>query len=108
MAERLIEDMAEKWNPETYRDEYRDDLMRLIEKKVRAGETHVIEERRPRRRESAATSVVDLMPLLKQSLARRERGEPAKGRPERRGPRRARSADSRAKRPGRTGRKRSA
>ena len=91
MAERLIGDMAEKWNPEAYRDEYRDDLMGLIENKVKSGETHVVEERRPRRREAAGTSVVDLMPLLKQSLAERGKGGSADGdRAGRRGPHRAR------------------
>lgn len=117
MAERLIEDMAEKWNPDAYRDEYRDDLMNLIEKKVKAGETHVIEERSPRRKEAAATSVVDLMPLLKQSLSERGRGGKSaengragdgNGRPERRGPHRARSTPAAKRRTRSSSRSRSA
>lgn len=73
MAERLIEDMVEeRWNPARYRDEYRDDLMKLIEQRIESGQTHVIDESatgtRGRRR---AQEVVDLMPLLKKSLAAR-------------------------------------
>jgi DNA end-binding protein Ku len=99
MAGRLIDDMAEKWKPEAYQDEYRDDLMRLIEKKVKSGETHVIEERRPRRREAAGTSVVDLMPLLKQSLAKRGKVASADGDDaRRRGPHRARGTAPAARR----------
>lgn len=109
MAERLIEDMAEKWNPDAYRDEFRDDLMRLIEKKIKAGETHVIEDRKPRRKEAAATSVVDLMPLLKQSLAKRGRGgSDGNGRPARRGPHRARTSATARKSTRRGSRSRSA
>src|SRR6476620_10695198 len=40
MAERLVDDMTEKWKPEQYKDTYTDDLMKQIEKKIASGETH--------------------------------------------------------------------
>jgi len=76
MAEHLIEGMTDKWNPSRFRDEYRDDIMALVRKKVRSHQTHEIlepegkEEERPKSRE-----VVDLMPLLKQSLEGRRAGK---------------------------------
>lgn len=37
MAEQLIDSMATKWKPSDYRDEYRDDLMRLVKRRARSG-----------------------------------------------------------------------
>jgi DNA end-binding protein Ku len=85
MAERLIEDMAEPWKPAAFHDTFRDDLLKLVEEKVESGKTHVIDEKQPRR-EAAPAGVMDLMPLLKQSLASHGRGTPAAKR--RRAPRR--------------------
>jgi len=80
MAQQLIQGMTGKWNPARFKDEYRDDVMALVRKKIRSNQTHTIlepesEEERPVPRRD----VVDLMPLLKASLARRggSRGAPA-------------------------------
>src|SRR5918993_2540864 len=42
MAQRLVDDMTEKWKPEQYKDTYQDDLMKRIEQRIKAGETHVV------------------------------------------------------------------
>jgi len=65
MAERLVEGMVSDWDPEKYRDTYENDLMTLIEKRVKSGETAAVETPVPRRREG---NVVDLMALLKRSV----------------------------------------
>jgi DNA end-binding protein Ku len=67
MATRLVEDMTDDWNPQAYKDSYRDDLLALIEKKVKRGQLHEVEqpdagETRP------SAQVIDLMTLLKKSL----------------------------------------
>ena len=36
MAERLVSDMTEKWNPKPFKDEYREDVMKMIEKRIKA------------------------------------------------------------------------
>ncbi|HEX8961828.1 MAG TPA: Ku protein [Rhodocyclaceae bacterium] len=86
MAERLVDDMAEPWHPEQYRDTYREDLLALIHRKVESGETHVIAE--PAEGKAAAeggAEVVDLMALLKRSLeARGDKGAPESHQPPRR------------------------
>ncbi len=64
MAERLIESLSGEFNPEAYRDEYREQLLELISSKAR-GETIVAaatEEPKP-------TKAPDLMAALEQSLA---------------------------------------
>ncbi|KVV38938.1 DNA-binding protein [Burkholderia territorii] len=67
MAKKLIEDMAGKWTPDQYHDTFRDDILELVERKVRAGKIEEIEER-PAQTSRAATNVVDLTELLKRSL----------------------------------------
>jgi len=71
MAEKLIDGMTSKWEPEKYRDEYHNEVMALVRQKVKAGKTHEIveTENKPKRRADQG-EVVDLMPLLKESLAK--------------------------------------
>jgi DNA end-binding protein Ku len=72
MAERLIGEMDAEWNPDQFKDEYHDEVLALVEKKVRAGKTHVIlEPEAAPKKPSARSDVVDLMPLLKRSLEER-------------------------------------
>jgi DNA end-binding protein Ku len=67
MAEQLVEGLTGPWKPEEYRDEFRDDVLALVQRKVKAGGSEEVEELpTPRRR--AKGEVLDLMPLLKESL----------------------------------------
>ena len=74
LAETLVEQMVAEWDPNKYRDSYREDVLALIRKKVEAGETRVVEEV-PHPEEEEVPGVVDIMSLLKKSVA--ERGKPA-------------------------------
>ena len=80
MAERLVEGMTGRWNPDQYRDEYRDDVMALVERKVKAGKTHtIVEPREGGDATRAKRDVMDLMPLLQKSLeSRKEKAAPAR------------------------------
>jgi DNA end-binding protein Ku len=71
MAEKLIEDMTERWEPEHYHDTFRDEVLALVDRKVREGKTHEVSEgaRAPARTRTTA-DVVDLSELLKRSLGR--------------------------------------
>jgi DNA end-binding protein Ku len=73
MAERLVEGMVEAWDPEKYKDEYRRDLMKMIEERAEAGELAASSEP-AHKPERPSAKVVDLMSLLKRSL---EEGKPA-------------------------------
>jgi DNA end-binding protein Ku len=68
MAERLVEGMVEKWDPEKYKDDYRRDLMKMIKERVEAGELEASSEPAPSPKRPAGGQVVDLMALLKSSL----------------------------------------
>ena len=74
-AEQLVNAMTSSWEPEQYRDTYRDDLLALIGRKVKSGEGEELPE--PPKPEVRATNVVDLSALLKQSVEQRksERGK---------------------------------
>lgn len=64
IAERLVEGMAGKWDPEEYTDEYRDKILVLVEQKAKTGRVEVVEE--PRERPKGR--IIDLMALLQQSI----------------------------------------
>lgn len=78
MAKDLIESMSGKWDPEGYRDEFREKLRSAIEKRLKSkGVTTTVEEDDDRTPENATTNVVDFMALLKKSLGAKTR-TPAK------------------------------
>jgi DNA end-binding protein Ku len=86
MAERLVEEMAGEWKPDKYEDTYHDEVMQLIENKARTGKLTPVEEADEEAGKKVArgvSNVMDLMPLLKQSIEQRGKGTkaPAKARP---------------------------
>jgi DNA end-binding protein Ku len=72
MAEQLVGNLSQSFDPSKYTDDYRDNLMKIIRAKMKGKKLDVPE---PEERES--TQVVDLMQRLKESL------EMAKGASER-------------------------
>jgi DNA end-binding protein Ku len=70
MAKQLIESLSGEFDPEKYRDEYREELLALIERKARGEELveSVSEAPKP-------TKAPDLMAALEESLAA-VKGEP--------------------------------
>ena len=69
MAEKLVEEMTDKWNPDEYEDTYRHDLMKRIEEKIRSKDTHTLTEPEKGARESRQSAqVIDLMEVLRKSL----------------------------------------
>jgi len=72
VAHQLIEALAGEWDPEKYKDNFQENLKKLIETKLEGGE--VAEVEKPKK----LAPVVDLMAALKQSLAQMEgRKKPA-------------------------------
>lgn len=65
MAKALVNSLAAGWNPEKYTDQYRENLLRIIQGKARGQEVELEPEVAPRQAE-----VVDLMERLRRSLAR--------------------------------------
>jgi DNA end-binding protein Ku len=71
MAQTLIEGMTAPWEPEKYRDEYRDAVLEIIEQKANQKEIAAPPTAAPR-----ATNVVDLVKVLQESLNRNQSLKP--------------------------------
>jgi DNA end-binding protein Ku len=63
MARMLVENLADKWDPSQYTDQYRQNLMKIIKAKAKGREVHLEADEEPR-----SAEVVDLMERLRQSL----------------------------------------
>lgn len=68
MAERLVEAMVSEWDPQEYRDDYHEDLLKLIDKKVKSGHTKALPAAQRPPRPQAKGKVVDIMHLLRESV----------------------------------------
>lgn len=76
MAHALVEDMTEPWNPEQFRDRFREDILALVKKKIRNKQTHaVMEPENDIPADTSSSNIVDLMALLKESIGRRIKPE---------------------------------
>jgi DNA end-binding protein Ku len=65
MAKSLVDSMSSKWQPEKYKDDYREALMEVIEEKVEAGGKEI--EEKPKKAPKP-TKVIDLVSVLQKSL----------------------------------------
>jgi DNA end-binding protein Ku len=70
MAQTLIENLTQPWNPDEYKDEYREALLEIIEKKAAGEQIEAIEE-------APVSKVVDLMDALKASVEAVKKEQPA-------------------------------
>jgi DNA end-binding protein Ku len=91
MAERLIDAMVGTFEPAAYKDEYHDQLLALIEHKAASGETAVARTEGPPAR---GGKVLDLMQLLKDSVAQGGRPRATRARAKRKPARKKRARKS--------------
>jgi DNA end-binding protein Ku len=75
MAKALVQSMTSKWEPDKYKDEYTQELKKVIEEKFEAGGKELPA---PKGKAKAPTNVVDLVAILKKSIEENT-GGPAKG-----------------------------
>ena len=66
MAKQLIAEMSGKWDPQDFKDEFRHQVMKLVDKKVKAGKTETVIE--PEEEAPESNNVIDLTELLQRSL----------------------------------------
>lgn len=78
MAQELVEGMTSEWNPDRYKDTYNDDVLKMIKKKIKAGEGHNLEWSHPKTENIKNSNVMDLMPLLKKSLEEKKKARAPK------------------------------
>jgi DNA end-binding protein Ku len=69
MAERLIDELTDKWKPQLFKDTFHEELLKAVKKKKKV---EVVEAPETAREESvSASKVLDLMPLLEKSISAR-------------------------------------
>jgi DNA end-binding protein Ku len=73
MAKALVNNLAAEWDPSKYTDQYRENLLRIIQGKVKGKDVELEPTVEPRRAE-----VVDLMERLRRSLAESGKGRAAR------------------------------
>jgi DNA end-binding protein Ku len=72
MALQLIDSMSAKWNPEDYKDDYKEALEKLIEQKIETGETPAPKKRK------APTNIINLADVLQRSIQQARGGKAGK------------------------------
>ena len=77
MAEQLIKSMTGEWKPGDYKDDFRERLTKVIEKRMKSKGVVKTIEQDSQLPEDAATNVVDFVALLQKSLSTKKRS-PAK------------------------------
>ena len=75
MAKALVNSLAAQWDPSKYTDQYRENLLRIIQGKVKGKEVELEPTTEPRQAE-----VIDLMERLRRSLQQSGRRQAATGR----------------------------
>lgn len=68
MAQALVESMVTKWNPEDYKDDFREQLRKIIDEQIARQGGKPPKPGKPHPVPGAATNVVDFMSLLRKSL----------------------------------------
>jgi DNA end-binding protein Ku len=97
LASQLIEGMTGEWDPDAYHDEYRAELMKLIERKIKSGQTEAIEDYEPEEAAEEEPKTINFMDVLKRSVEHAGRGRKPARKTARNAPARRTTKGARAK-----------
>ncbi|RQO48637.1 Ku protein [Variovorax sp. KBW07] len=78
MARQLVDDMSAEWDPAEFKDEFKDEILRLVDKKVKAGQTETVTQPEPEEGQSTegkGAKIIDLTELLQRSLRNKGGGK---------------------------------
>jgi DNA end-binding protein Ku len=73
LAKTLVDNLAAEWDPDKYKDDYQENLMRVIKAKMKGKEAKLVADERPR-----DSNVIDLMERLRESLGQSANGRTKK------------------------------
>jgi DNA end-binding protein Ku len=68
MAEQLVDDLSSSWKPEDFTDSFKEQIMKLVGEKVKAGKTETVSQPEAAEKETAGAQIYDLTELLQRSL----------------------------------------
>ena len=72
LATKLISGMTMKWNASKFHDDYRDALMKLVERKIKSGQTEAIED--VEEEAAPVRQTINFMDVLKRSVEHARKG----------------------------------
>ena len=70
MGEQLVQDMSGEWNPEEFTDSFKQQIMKLVKEKVKAGKTESVTPLEPMEATGHSATIYDLTELLQRSLSK--------------------------------------
>lgn len=68
MGEQLISEMSTKWRPQAFKDSFKQQIMELVQKKIKAGKTAAVTPLEPVDTAISSAQIYDLTELLQRSL----------------------------------------
>ena len=68
MGEQLVDDMSTTWTPGDFTDSFKEQILQLVERKVKAGETESVTQIEPEESEAQGAKIYDLTEMLRRSL----------------------------------------
>ncbi|MDM0089475.1 MULTISPECIES: Ku protein [unclassified Variovorax] len=69
MAGELVKDMSSDWDPDEFKDSFKDEIMRLVDRKVAAGDTETVTQPEAAEEDGRGSAkIIDLTELLQRSL----------------------------------------
>ena len=70
MGEQLVQDMSGEWNPEEFTDSFKEQIMKLVKEKVKAGKTESVTPLEPMEATGQSATIYDFTELLQRSLSK--------------------------------------
>ncbi|HWU97254.1 MAG TPA: Ku protein [Oxalicibacterium sp.] len=67
MGEQLVDDMSDEWNPGAFTDSFKEQILHLVEEKIKAGDTESVTQIEPQESGESA-KIYDLTEMLQRSL----------------------------------------
>ncbi|GJL57770.1 MAG: non-homologous end joining protein Ku [Nitrospirales bacterium] len=80
LAQRLVESMSTRWEPQRYHDDYRDALLKWIDKKSKRAQSRTSVPTVAKEKQTGSGKVIDIMALLKKSVQKTQPSGRAKKR----------------------------
>lgn len=78
MATELVQKMSGRWDPAQYHDSFREDILKLVGRKVAKGHLKVVATTEEGEEKQPSAKIIDLTELLRKSLGSRANGAPRK------------------------------
>ena len=76
MGELLVADMSAEWNPQAFTDSFKQQILDLVQQKIKAGQTESVTPLEPQETTATSATIYDLTELLQRSLNKGSKAAP--------------------------------